>query len=205
MWKMVAPTRNRFSHRPGLWQMPLLRVTANGQRQANVWKGPNQAVAPCAGADRWRRQIGTLAIPRKAKGHRQDGDAGFVVERRVVQPQPVAQPVPRGVSKWQPALVHTRAGCLPGNQQPRRRQATKNRARLVRGLGGGKTLGAEATGTDVRGKLLHPANLGPRRDDRTPQSRVCTPSDFSRPDPMPPGRLCSEAASGCVAHRRAIR
>ena len=147
------------------------RVAADEQRQADIRHQRQQLVAPERGAfgARWRvAAVGQAA--GIAEAHRDDGNAGFVVEGVAVHLQPGAQAVAGRVVEREAGLVHRGARRLAGNQQTCRGGDTDDRTRAKR-----QVLGADAAGADFggkRGEWRGPLPPTPSRKGRG--SRCCS-------------------------------
>ncbi len=179
-WSRQASTVSVSLGRARRAEMPFLRVLPDQQRQLDLRHRRQHLGPPGLGAGLRRRQVGALrVIAGKAEGHRHDGDARPVVEARPVEPQPVAQPVARGVVERHARRLDARPGRLAGDQQPRRRRGIQHRARRMRGRRPGEAVGAEPAARDSLGQMLERhrhrredgAAPGGRQPDRRRHSR----------------------------------
>ena len=121
-------------------QVPPLRGTANEQGARHVGELFQNLRAPCLRTDWRRRQIRALGIvARKAERHRHDRNTSQIVERGLIDPHPVPQPVARRVCEGLARRVHAGPRRLPCDEQACAGSKPRHWTRLMRGMRGGKT------------------------------------------------------------------
>lgn len=81
-------------------------------------------------------------------GHWHNRQPALIIELRLIEAQPVAQPVARQIGKGPATVVHPHARCLPGNQDPRLWRKPGHRSRLMRTLRRGKAVCTDPAGPD---------------------------------------------------------
>ena len=111
-------------------QMPFLRISPNQQSDLYIFKEAEQVRAPCLRAPFHRRNIpAILVISRKAKPHRHNRNAAFIIKRVLIHAHPIAKPHSGRVGKWPPALHRQIPRSLPGHKHLRRCRHRKHRPR----------------------------------------------------------------------------
>ena len=131
------------------FQVPPLRMAAHKKGQSCFGVKCQRLRPPCLGTDRGWRQIGTLAIAGKAKGHGQDGYFSAVVECLAVDPHPCPQPVPGRILKRNAGAMNPRTRRLTGNQDRRRCTQPDNGLGDMPGFSLGKTMAAKVAACDL--------------------------------------------------------
>ena len=147
----IAPVPHRLGQPAGglgSVELPALRILADQDNQFYLRQMGQNFAMPGWRAFAPRRQISALGvIARKAEAHGDDGDFFGVVEYRVVQTEPVAQPVARSVGEGAARGVGAGAGCLPDNADARQWRCLDDGAGLMRQLlPKGGCVAADATG-----------------------------------------------------------
>lgn len=115
---------------PGLpTQVPVDRVTADGEGQFNGTELFEDPLPPGFGALGTRRQVTARAGARVAEAHRHDGDATGVVERVAVNAEPGSQAVAAGIVERDAGGVDLPARCLSGDEEAGSRRQADHRTR----------------------------------------------------------------------------
>lgn len=147
---MVPPCGHGRLHVPCA-QMPPLRRPPDQHRQLHTRQCRQHPRSPCFSTNWRRRQIGALGIiARKAESHRHDRHPVPVMECRLIQPQPLPQPVARPIGERPAACMHSRPRRLPRQQKPRPRPEPYDRLWFMRRRRHGKPPGTQPAPGDLR-------------------------------------------------------
>ncbi len=99
---------------------------------------------PQGGALRTRRQVTAPATPRIAETHRQDGDAGGIVEAFPVDAEPFPEPIATRIVEGYPASVDRQSGRLSDDENAGIRMDLHHRSRPQR-----QPVGAQPAAADL--------------------------------------------------------
>src|SRR5690606_23072266 len=175
--EIIAP---RF-HGPGecrlaaAAEIPGLCIVADQHRQTDAGQKLREPAVPQRRAFGPRRIVARTGLARVAEPHRNDCDAGWIIEGSGGKAQPVAQTLARRVVPGDARFVHLAPRRLPDDAKTRRRTRLHDRARTM-----GKLRGAALARAYIAENLRK--NVGHR----------------ARPKP-------SAVASGSPPLRRAVR
>ena len=157
---MIAPIRHGFRHRHLPPHMPAMGMAAHQNLQLHRAQCLHHLPVPRRRTDRGRRQVGLLrVVARKAEGHRHHRHAGEVIERVRPDPQPVAQPVARGIGERPARGMDPRAGRLPRHQHPRTGPEPDHGPRCMGRCCRREAVGTDPAGPDPGGKLYSVGRL----------------------------------------------
>lgn len=168
-----APAPNDVGHagvgRQDMAQTPeMIRLCVSADRQhcIDLWKSVEKPVMPSFTAFPPRRQISAgLVVTRKAKPHRNDGDARDIVKSVSVETEPGAQPVAGRIVEGNAGLIDEISRSLAGDQQTGSRADPQHGTRRVREPRTVWLGYADVAGADARHNLINGACacIGSRR------------------------------------------
>lgn len=114
-------------------EMPALRIETDQQDKLDLRQEREQTRPPMRRTLSPRRQVSAGCIQsREAEPHRDDGNAGFIVELVFRDTHPIPQTTTRWIGVWDARSMNPRSRRLSDDRKPRRRTDPQHWSRLMR-------------------------------------------------------------------------
>ncbi len=155
--QILAEAGDPFGEREALQlrQIARLGMDADQQGQAVLRQHAEHRVMPLRGALLARRCVSPGGAAGIAEAHRHLRHEALVIECRLVDPQPVAQPVAAVIVPRHATGVDPGAGCLSDDEDARRGGKTRDRARAERQVARAQGAGGDPA-LEVRDGVVWP-------------------------------------------------